>query len=293
MFLRTSRAGAWMRTRLTSTGAFHSFDGWTDTEHPDTVWYRAAWYRLIQSSPIVMPCQYSGTFQLLDKDWRENSLKPRLLASKYPWYKFDQLLLYNFHCLFLCLSLGLFHLFVCFLVLSLEDAVHLYYIYIVAEEDKLWSKAHLEKRNRPLLTNVLKHCKNATRLKSQHLGCSACTIWLTQCSITRWHWNFNIHGSPSLSIRKGFLMFGYNLWLKCLKGGGYFYVYIDRVGAWYSILIKNNEGRGDLEEVSLLLNAYDGVCTIGMFASFLGAMIWLLHFDIETQFLCKNCQLSR
>ena len=47
-----------------------------------------------------------------------------------------------------------------------------------AEEDveKIWSKAHREKRDRPLLTNVLKHCKNATRLKSQHLGCSACTI---------------------------------------------------------------------------------------------------------------------
>ena len=120
-----------------------------------------------------------------------------------------------------------------------------------------------------------------------------CLHNMTHPMLTRWHWYFNIYSSPSLSIRKCFLMFGYNLWLKCLKGGGYFYMYMDRVGAWYSILIENNEGSGDLEEVSLLFIEYDGVCTIGMFASFLGAMIWLLHFDIKTQFLCKNCQLSR
>ena len=79
---------------------------------------------------------------------------------------------------------------------------------------------------------TLKECnkaeKSAYRLQCLHN--------MTHPMLTRWHWYFNIYSSPSLSIRKCFLMFGYNLWLKCLKGGGYFYMYMDRVGAWYSIL---------------------------------------------------------
>ena len=66
---------------------------------------------------------------------------------------------------------------------KLHDGISKKYKRLIMMSRKLWSKAHREKRNRPLLTNNLKHCKNTTRLKCQHLGCSACTIWLTQCSL--------------------------------------------------------------------------------------------------------------
>ena len=66
---------------------------------------------------------------------------------------------------------------------KLHDGISKKYKRLRRMSRKLWSKAHREKRKRPLLTNVLKHCKNTTRLKCQHLGCSACTIWLTQCSL--------------------------------------------------------------------------------------------------------------
>ena len=66
---------------------------------------------------------------------------------------------------------------------KLHDGISKKYKRLRRMSRKLWSKAHSEMRNRSLLTNVLKHYKNTTRLKSQHLGCSACTIWLTQCSL--------------------------------------------------------------------------------------------------------------
>ena len=86
--------------------------------------------------------------------------------------------------------------------------------------------------------------KSAFRLQCLHN--------MTHPMLTRWHWNLDIYVSPSLRIRKCFLMFGYNLWLKCFKGGGYFYMYMDRMGAWYSILFENNEGPERVAHIFLI-----------------------------------------
>ena len=135
VFLRTSRAGDWMRTRLTSTGAFHSFDGWTDTEQPDTVWYRA----------VPLPCLVN--IQGLSSCWTKTGGKTAWNPGSWQVSTFDTNLI---NC---CCTIFLVCLFVCLFVSRFVSFVCLFSCFVSGRCSALYA-------------NCVRHCVVAKRVKS-------------------------------------------------------------------------------------------------------------------------------